>query len=230
MAGGDNVAAKTEKISAGKPHTRYKLADGTLVPGVTTVLSVLNKPGLVRWANQLGLQGIDTTTYVDGLARIGTLAHGLIEEDLGGPAVDRSLWSPEEMDRAENSLLKWYEWRKSHQIHPELIEHPMVSEEHRYGGTVDCYGLLDGVPTILDIKTAKQVYDEHLVQVAAYAQLVRETGRPVDAVRVLQVGRTEDEGFTERVIPAPRLEPFWRLFEHALAIYYLQQQIKREAV
>jgi len=48
-----------------KAHTRYYLADGTLVPGSTTVCGVLNKPALVRWANQLGLQGIDSTKYTD---------------------------------------------------------------------------------------------------------------------------------------------------------------------
>ena len=40
-------------------HIRYKTTDGTIVPGVTTILGILNKPALVRWANQLGLRGID---------------------------------------------------------------------------------------------------------------------------------------------------------------------------
>ena len=39
-------------------HTQYKLVDGTKVPSVTTVLGILNKPALVKWANNLGLQGI----------------------------------------------------------------------------------------------------------------------------------------------------------------------------
>ena len=48
-----------------KAHTAYKTAGGQRVPGVTTVLGVINKPALVPWANQLGLQGINSSTYVD---------------------------------------------------------------------------------------------------------------------------------------------------------------------
>lgn len=220
----------TEKVTHGKAHTRYRLADGTIVPGVTTVLGVLNKPALVPWANKLGLQGIDTRNYVDELARIGTLAHALIEADLGAPAPDLTVYSPEEIDRAENALLSYYEWKRHHTIEARLIEHPMVSEEHRYGGTIDCYALVDGVPTLLDFKTSKAIYAEHIHQVAAYWLLLQEHDYHAEQVRILQVGRTEDEGFTERVLPASRLDPHWRVFEHALAIYQLQQGLKKEAV
>ena len=56
----------------GRVHTVYKTKDGKRVPGVTTILGVINKPALVRWANNLGLQGIDSTNYVDATARCGT--------------------------------------------------------------------------------------------------------------------------------------------------------------
>ena len=61
-----------------RAHTIYKLEDGTKVPGVTTVLGILNKPALVKWANNLGLQGIDSNKYRDEMADIGTLAHQMI--------------------------------------------------------------------------------------------------------------------------------------------------------
>lgn len=78
--------AKTEaRIAArAKPHTIYRTADGKRVPGVTTVLGIMNKPALVKWANTLGLQGIDSSAYVDETARVGTLAHEMIQEYLGG--------------------------------------------------------------------------------------------------------------------------------------------------
>jgi hypothetical protein len=218
--------ATTERVSAGKAHTRYRLRDGTIVPGVTTVLGVLNKPALVTWANDLGLKGINVRGYVDALAQIGSLAHALIEHDLGAPEPDLSLWSAEHIDKAENCLLKWYEWRKHHEIQPILIEAPLVSEVHRFGGTLDCLAAIDGVLTILDIKTAQRIYPEHLHQVAAYTILAEEHGHAVEAVRVLQVGRTEDEGFSEHVIPVARLAPHRRIFECCLEIYRLQQQLK----
>jgi hypothetical protein len=92
-----------------KAHTIYKLANGKRVPGVTTVLGVINKPALVKWANGLGLQGIDSTTYVDETARIGTLAHAMIQEYLGGPKWDRQAFTPEQVDQAENAVLSFHE-------------------------------------------------------------------------------------------------------------------------
>ena len=94
-----------------KVHTVYRLADGTKVPGVTTVLGVINKPQLVKWANNLGLQGIDSSSYVDATARIGTLAHEMIQEYLGGPDWDRSAFTREEIDTAENAVLSFLNGR-----------------------------------------------------------------------------------------------------------------------
>lgn len=191
------------------------------------MLSVLAKPALIPWANQMGLKGIDTRTYVDALARIGTLAHGLIEQDLGGPEVDLDAYSAEEFDAAENALTAYREWKQGHEIEPMLIEEPLVSETMRFGGTVDCFAIVDGVPTLQDFKTSKAVYDEHIFQVAAYERLLREHGYECKQVRVLQVGRTRDEGFSEKVFPVEHLERYWGVFEHALAIYWLQREIKR---
>jgi len=220
--------AHIEQISAGRAHIRYRLRDGTLVPGVTTVLGVLAKPGLVQWANSLGLAGIDTRGYVDELARIGTLAHQMIENDLGTEPPDLAGYSPEEIDRAENCLIKWYDWRKRHEVIPAWIERPLVSERLRYGGTIDCLARIDGRLEVLDIKTARRIYDEHLIQVAAYHRLASEHGQRAEAVRIVQVGRTEDEGFSEHVVPAQRLAPYWRIFACALAIHRLQKDIREE--
>ena len=67
------MADKLKKAS--RAHTRYYTTDGTLVPGSTTITGLLNKPALVKWANNLGLQGIDSSKYVDKAARVGTLIH-----------------------------------------------------------------------------------------------------------------------------------------------------------
>ncbi|MBD3393661.1 MAG: hypothetical protein GF410_16730, partial [Chitinivibrionales bacterium] len=63
----------------GKVHTRYYNKAGKQVPGTTTITGVMNKSALVKWANGLGLRGIDVKNYVDELATIGTLAHYMIE-------------------------------------------------------------------------------------------------------------------------------------------------------
>lgn len=204
-----------------KVHTVYRLADGTKVPGVTTVLGVINKPQLVKWANNLGLQGIDSTTYVDATARIGTLAHEMIQEYLGGPEWDRSAFTREEIDTAENAVLSFYEWERQtgHKMETVAIEMPVVSETFGYGGTVDWLGYIDGKLWLVDIKTSKGLFPEHEYQVSAYDRALFELGYEVAGVRLLRVGRSEDEGFDDHVLSNVQLNAGWKVFTSALDLY-----------
>jgi len=215
-----------EKISKARAHTQYKLADGTRVPGVTTVLGVLNKPFLVKWANNLGLEGIDSAKYVDALADIGTLAHYMIECDLRKVEPDLSVYSPEHIGKAENALLSWYALIKGKTLEPVLLEASLISEEHCYGGTIDFYGKIDGVLTLADIKTSKAIYPEHKTQAGGgYRQLLVENGYPVDDVRIFRVGRTEDEAYEDHGVTM--LGEHWELFQHCLAVYRLQSKLRK---
>ena len=208
-----------------KPHTIYKLADGTRVPGVTTFLGVINKPALVSWANKLGLQGIDSTKYVDNLADVGTLAHLMILAYLKGDELDTSDYSKSQIDLAKNSFASYLNWEKDHKIEPILIETPLVSEEYRFGGTPDLLAMVDGASTLIDFKTSKAIYPEALIQVAAYWVLILEHGYGIDNTMILRIGRDESEGFEVRPIKAIRTS--WEIFTHCQAIYELQKQAKR---
>ena len=65
-----------------KAHQQYRLKDGTIVPGVTTPLGILAKPGLVPWAWNLGREGLDYRKVSEKGMDIGSLAHMMIECDL----------------------------------------------------------------------------------------------------------------------------------------------------
>lgn len=184
----------TKKV---KQHTVYKTSDGIRVPGVTTILNVLNKPALLGWANRMGLQGIDTRSYVDEKADIGTCAHYMIECDIKGTTPDLSIYSPFVVEAAENSYLKWMSWKESQDISFIGSEMVLVSEEHRYGGTIDIYAEIAGKRTLLDIKTSGSgIWPEMKHQTAGgYRVLLEEHGYTVDQVMILRVGRTDDEGF-----------------------------------
>ncbi len=210
-----------KKVS--RSHAIYKLADGTRVPGVTTILGVLNKPALVPWANRLGLEGIDSSKYTDESARIGTLAHYLVQCHLTGENPDTSTYGSFEIDKAENALLSYYEWEKTRQIEPIENELPLISEQYRYGGTIDCYCKINGEFWLLDFKTGKAIYPEMLTQLSAYVQLLNENGFPVEKARILRIGRDETEGFEERVITD--FTKHNELFRHCLSIYQIQKQI-----
>lgn len=206
-----------------KAHIRYKTSDGKVVPGATTITGLLNKPYLIRWANQLGLEGIDSATYTDEAAKVGTLAHALIQADLQKTQLDMNQFSKIQIDLAENSVLSFFEWKKRHIIEPIFCETPFVSDAMKYGGTVDCYCKLDGKPTLLDFKTGKAIYEEYFVQLAAYAELLREAGHPVEECRILRVGRDATEGFEERTVADTR--KWFEIFRRLLDVYYLKKEL-----
>jgi hypothetical protein len=206
-------------------HTQYKLKEGTPVPGVTTVLGILNKPALVKWANNLGLQGIDSTKYRDAAANVGTLSHAMICAHLKGEKADTSEYSQQDISMAETSLIKYWDWEKEHVIEPVLIEEPLVSEEHGFGGTIDSVVTCNGELWLVDYKTGKAIYPEMFIQLAAYSQLLKEHKYDVENTRILRIGRNADEGFEERV--ARDLTKQWQVFYHLLQVYKLQKEIGR---
>lgn len=211
-----------------KAHQKYYTSDGTQVPGVTTILGVIDKSRmLVPWANKLGLQGIESGKYVDETAVIGTLAHEMVQQDLGGPDWDRAKYSPDQVDQAENAFLKYLEWAKGRTMKTVFIEEQMVSDKYRFGGTVDWFGEMDGKTWLIDIKTSKALYPEHLYQVSAYRRLLVEKGLKVDRVGVLRIGRSEDEGFEFRSISDPEITAGWRVFTSAHKLYLSVKDFER---
>lgn len=218
--------ATIEKLKRIKPHTQYRV-NGKRVPGVTTILGILAKPALIHWAWDLGCQGVDYRKYRDKTATIGTLAHYLIECELSGEVPDLEPFSPEEIDKAENCLLKWYQWRDNNDLQPLLVEKALTSKIYKYGGTIDCYGFLNDNLALVDIKTSKAIYPEMVTQLAAYASLLTENGYTVDAVRIIRIGRTEDEGFEDYYKDKKELDPHWEKFYHCRQIYDLNKKIKK---
>lgn len=216
----------TETFKRARAHQRYRLSDGTVVPGVTTIVGLLNKPQLVNWANRLGLQGIDASAHVQAAAGAGTCAHEMIQALLGGPEVDLGKYSGEEIEAAQNAADKFRAWLQGHEMETQAIEMQLVSERYRVGGTIDWLGRLDGKMTLADIKTSGRIYDEHIIQVAAYSKLLEEAGYEVEAVRILRFGREDDENARDMVLTTRQVERGWEVFAHLREIYELLKFIK----
>lgn len=208
-----------------KAHTIYKTKDGTRCPGVTTITGLLNKPFLVKWANNLGLKGIDSSKFVDEKASIGTLAHEMVLAHFKKEELNTSDYSKNQIEAAENSFDSFLNWESQHDLKPILVETPLVSEELRYGGTPDFYGDVDEVRTLLDLKTGRSVYQDYFYQLAGYRQLVEENGNEVKNCRILRIGTEEGEGFEE--VQKDDLSLYYEVFYHLLRVYYLQKEIKK---
>jgi len=211
-----------------KAHTRYKLTDGSPAVGVTTVTGQLgwNKQILVNWANKKGLEGINTSKYVDDKAEIGTLAHKIVTDNLLGNTTCTDDYSMNQIKSAQNSADTFFRCAKGKKIEPILIETPLVSELG-YGGTPDIYAKIDGVNELIDLKTGNQIYNDMVIQVAAYRELLYENGHRATRVRILNIPRTKGESFVEKVISTEARSVAWEIFIKLLEIYNLKKELSR---
>lgn len=227
------MAVETVKYAAkkAKQHTVYTLKDGERVPGTTTITGVMDKPALVNWANRLGLQGIDCGKYVDELATIGSLAHYRIECWLTSREPDLSDYTPNQIDASQVCVDKFHQWIANHGIqHTDfaLSEQALVSEKYRFGGTVDLAAVINGKATLIDVKTAKGIYDEHKTQVAGgYHILCEENGFTPEEVVILRLGRSAEEGFEVITCSMAEIKIHRERFLICRQLYDVNQRIRK---
>lgn len=161
---------------SGRPKG-YFAADGERVPSVTTITGRFkDSGGLLYWANQQGLAGVSLAEAREAPTSTGHLVHSMVEAKLHGESLPQ-VTSLE----ALASYQAWLEWWEGSKLTVEATEIPLVSEEHRFGGTID--GILrdaKGRLCLGDWKTSAGIYADYLVQVAAYGILWQETEEPLE--------------------------------------------------
>ena len=207
-------------------HKRYRLRDSTIVPGTTTVVALLAKPALIAWANRKGLEGVSSARYTDNLADVGILAHAFITDDLRGRETDTRDYSENQIEQAKNCVKSYTSWAASHKIEPVLTEEPLVSEEHRFGGTLDLFAVVSGTNELIDFKATNGIWPEHIVQVSAYRQLLQEAGYKVERIRILNIPRSPTESFSELIPSDTVLDLNWEIFTCLLKVYELRRKLK----
>ena len=209
----------------------YRTADGTKVPGVTTILNAtIPKPALVGWAYKRGKEGLDLYESRDSAADAGTLCHAMIQAHMTGnrPESAVSGQSVDVVSRAETAFLNWLDWAKGVQLEPVAIERELVSEEMTCGGTPDLIARVNGGPlALVDWKSGSGVYLEALVQVAAY-RLIWEETHPDQPIRggfyILRVDKETGDWTFKRF---EQLEDAEALFPMLRAAYELQQRLQK---
>ena len=221
---------KAQPLSKQKAHQIYKV-DGKRVPGVTTITGQLNKPALVPWAWNLGMEGVDWKSFRDQKGNIGTLAHYFIlcyYKNLE-PVTDD--FSKNEIDAAENALLSFYEWEKSFPIEPIFVEKQLVSSLYRFGGTPDVIGKdKKGTIWLIDFKTGKNIYKEAFYQVAGgYTLLAIDMEKClfIKNIKLLNIGRGEDEQFKEIIVKCEEIALYQKGFLNLLNFYHNESEIKK---
>lgn len=200
----------------------YRTADGEQVPSVTTICALRAKPLLIPWANRLGLAGTDSKAVAQDAADIGTLTHKFIVDGLRGRETGTGTYSENQISLSKSCLSRFQGWARQHTIEPVLTESAMVSERYKYGGTVDLFADIDDRRTLLDIKTGR-IWPDHIVQIAAYRQLLTENGHTVDAVCILSLR----DNFTEIPFHENTLDKHFEIFLSLLKVYRTEKELKQ---
>ena len=162
----------------------YRTPDDMLVPSVTNVIGILDKPALPRWAAKLvaeramhlkhSLANMDDNEVVDTLkgapwskskraADRGTDIHAYLEARL-------NRLEPEELsDDAVPYKQAADDWFDAVGASFEDVQTEVTLFHPSYAGTTDLIGILDGAACIVDFKTSKAIYDEAALQLSALA-------------------------------------------------------------
>jgi len=210
----------------------YRLADGTKVQGVTTIIGILNKPALVYWAYKRGKDGLDLYESRDKAADAGTLAHDMIQTYLHGGEPDtvviNASVTEDVKDQATTAFLNFLEWAQARKLKPVLIEEPLVSEEYRYGGTPDLIAQIDdGLLAVVDWKTSAGIYLEALIQVSAYRWLWEEThpDQPIKGgFHILRFDKDHGD-WTHRYYE--ELDDAWEAFKYIRPLHNLLKPLEK---
>jgi len=168
---------------------RYYEKDGEKYPSVTSVLGILGKKALVPWAakcvadytaNRLDHSVIYSKSDIvkhltecrnawvwesDKASTIGTNVHDMAEAIIN-PSVECT--TTVRCKEEENGMCAFYEWLASHDV--KVVETETTIFGNGYAGRIDLIAYVDGVLTLVDLKTSKSIYREYRLQVAAYAK------------------------------------------------------------
>ena len=166
------------------PHPKggYKLKDGTRVPGVTTIIGRFKESGgLLYWACEQGKaieRGEISQLYDkrDEAADAGTLAHALVENHIKGIGKpDMSGYNAKIIEIARQGFENYLTWAANNKIEIIHQEMELVSESYHFGGCPDGIGRdSEKRLCLLDWKTSNGVYQDYLIQLAAYKYLWEE--------------------------------------------------------
>ena len=216
------------------PANIYKNKEGKRVPGTTTIIGSnlgWSKNGLIHWAWQQGVDGLDYRASRDKAADTGTIAHAMVEKELKGekyewPGLAWKLGATdkEQIEQAQNAFNEFANWMEAVKFKLETAEHLLVSEQYQYGGQIDI-AAIQGRRAIVDIKTSNAIYEDHKIQLAAYDNLWNENypEKPIEAWYILQLGK--DGGFAYYSLPEKAIRHGWEAFECLRKLHDLKKKI-----
>lgn len=207
----------------------YLDSEGKRVPGVTTILSRFKESGgLIHWAWSLGVEGKDYREERQKAADAGTIAHQMVEANTKGEEW-KGAADAEILEKAKSGFGAYLTWAKHSKLEIKHTEVSMASGKHRFGGTLDAIGVFDGKLVLIDWKTSNAVYQDYLIQMAAYKMLWEENypDHPIEGGFHLCRFSKENGDFSHHHYP--KLDEAWEQFLLFRRAFDLDKILKKRA-
>lgn len=153
------------------PHIHNHI-DGLCFPSVTEIIHSGPKPWLDKWKAKYGEARCERKLKLSNM--IGTEFHRCVEEITQGK-------TPEpRCPRVKKMLNSFNTWFDSVQVAPYETELKVYSKVHKYQGTLDMIGEVDGLLYLVDYKSSSSISSTMPLQLSAYAKAYEEmTGKVV---------------------------------------------------
>jgi hypothetical protein len=212
---------------------KYELDDGTILPGVTTILGNLgwNKSILMAWAAKMERQNKDYKAESKEAAEIGTLGHALAEAYLSAKQVTPEIlaaYSGKQIDKAQNAVEALKEWQKGSNLTVAFTERNLISKKWRFGGCADIiFTNSEGHFELADIKTGNGTYADYILQLSAYAVAAEETFKqPVERVHILRFGKNKSATFHHSSWGKEDMMKGFTVFQYLIGIHNMRPLIE----
>lgn len=160
----------------------YKTPEGNFYPSVTTVVGMVKEDAIKQWRARVGEDAANK--IMQEAARRGTELHYMIERFLRN-----------EIPRSENQISNTLFNRIRHVLaridNIRAQEIALWSDELLVAGTCDCVADYNGVPSIVDFKSALHSKQEdwildYFMQATAYSYMWEErTGEAIDQIVII---------------------------------------------
>ena len=172
------------------------ITTGEKYPSITSVLSIRQKEGLIKWRQRVGEEVANHVMITS--ANRGTAVHNMVEDHLNNIDINNvEKYKKQFLPRMMFQVLKPV---LNNINNISLQEAQMFSEKYTVAGRCDCIAEYEGELSVIDFKTSKGEKEEdwienYFIQGAAYAEMYEEHfGTPINQIVILVV---TEEGTTQ---------------------------------
>lgn len=222
---------------------QYKYND-RIIPSVTTILSIINKPALVAWAANTAIKSVKEqispgVSYdelqLEAIFESSRIAHVKKKIDAGNYGTFMHDWIEKYIQNGDNNLPvapilresvnNFILWVKKNNVKFLVSEQIIFSKKYEYAGKLDTICMINGELYLIDWKTSNGIYPLEMgAQLAAY-KLAREEefGEEYKGIGIVRIDKVDG---SLQIWKTENTQIFEYTFLYALMLYKQSQQIK----